>query len=590
MSWGPYYFHFMIRYCCIACIALLCGLASCKKSKSTYPDPNPVDPDPVVPPIVAVQDPAWANTIGFFQEAWKPRRFAAPTYQEVTPVQVSATTSVTIDASKIITRIPPTVWAHNANTWMTSMINEPIFMQHTKALAPGFIRFPAGSGSDIYFWNAERGNLPADVPPTIMNKDGAMQEPGYWFGKINEGWTASIDQYYAVLRETNSIGVLTVNYGYARYGTGADPVAAAAHLAADWVRYDNGRTKYWEIGNETYGDWEWGYRINQAANKDGQPEFVTGALYAQHVQVFVDSMQKAAAETGHTIYIGATLYDGPTEAWMTATTRGWNEGVLKNLGGAPDFYIVHNYFTPFNENSSAAVVMNAGLTVPGKMMDFIKKEMQTYGAPVLPVALTEWNMWAKDSKQQVSNISGLFALAVMNESLKNAYGMAIRWDLLNGWENGNDHGLYSAGDEPGIPKWSPRPSFYYMYYFSRLVGDRLVPTQVTGSSYIKAYASTFSSGEANLTVMNLSDKAITIEVKANNFNFGNRVYWFEFAGGSDNGEFSRKVLVNGEGPALDAGGPSNYPNIKARSHEIKGPLKLTIPAFGAVMCQISVRT
>jgi hypothetical protein len=33
----------------------------------------------------------------------------------------------------------------------------------------------------------------------------------------------------------------------------------------------------------------------------------TGALYAQHINVFADSMRAAAQETGATIYIGAFL-------------------------------------------------------------------------------------------------------------------------------------------------------------------------------------------------------------------------------------------------------------------------------------------
>lgn len=573
-------------YTCMIAVLVVCGCSK-KDSPDPEPEPGPGGPGgPVVTPVVPVADPALAATIGFFDQQWKPRTFTAPAFTDVTPVQTSATVTVTIDASKVITKIPPTVWGHNANTWMTNMVGEPVFMQHMKALNPGFIRFPAGSGSDIYFWNASRDGLPADVPAQIMNSNGVLIDGGYWFGRINEGWTASLDNYYSVLQETKSIGVLTVNYGYARYGTSVDPVAAAAHLAADWVRYDKGRTKYWEIGNETYGDWEAGFRIDQSKNKDGQPEYVSGELYAKHVQVFVDSMQKAAAETGQEIFIGATLYDAPTEAWMTNTTKTWNEGVLKNLNGAADFYIVHNYFTPYNENSTAAVVMNAGLTVPAKMMQFIKKEMQTYGAPVLPVALTEWNMWARDSKQQVSNVSGLFALAVMGESLMNQYGMALRWDLLNGWENGNDHGLFSDGNEPGITKWTPRPSFYYMYYFSRLVGDRLVPVNVTGSTQVKAYASTYSSGEANVTIMNLSDKPVTVELDAKNFNFGKRCYWYQLEGSTDNGEFSRKVLVNGEGPWLAAGGPVNYTALKARSHSIAGKLKMNIPALGAVVMVI----
>src|SRR5690606_41701275 len=109
--------------------------------------------------------------------------------------------------------------------------------------------------------------------------------------------SASLDNYYAMLQQSGNQGMITVNYGYARYGTGKDPVATAAHLAADWVRYDNGRTQYWEIGYENYGDWEWGYRIDRTKNKDGQPEYVNGKLYAQHFKVFVDSMQKAAKET-----------------------------------------------------------------------------------------------------------------------------------------------------------------------------------------------------------------------------------------------------------------------------------------------------
>ncbi|MCF1716691.1 alpha-L-arabinofuranosidase [Flavihumibacter sp. RY-1] len=569
------------------CIVLLVtgNVVGCSKTKDPDPElePGPGTGGPVVTPVVPVADPPLAATIGFFEQHWKPRSFTAPAYIEVTPAQASATATVTIDASKIITKIPPTVWGHNANTWMTNMVGEPLFMQHIKALQPGFIRFPAGSGSDIYFWNAERGGLPADVPAQIMNAVGQLIDGGYWYGKINESWTASLDQYYEVLKQSGSIGVLTVNYGYARYGTSADPVAAAAHLAADWVRYDKGRTKYWEIGNETYGDWEAGYRIDVSKNKDGQPEYVTGELYAQHVQVFVDSMKKAAAEIGQEIFIGATLYDAPTEAWMTNTTKTWNEGVLKNLKAAADFYIVHNYFTPYNENSTSSVVMNAGLTVPAKMMQHIKKEMQTYGAPVLPVALTEWNMWAKDSKQQVSNVSGLFALAVMSESLVNQYGMALRWDLFNAWENGNDHGLFSDGNEPGIPKWTPRPSFYYMYYYSRLIGDRLVPAQVTGSTAIKAYASTYTSGEANLTLINTSDKAVTVQIKANNLNFGKRLYYYQLEGSNDNGEFSRKVLVNGEGPSLAAGGPSNYVQLKARSHPVYEQVKITVPPLSAVI-------
>ena len=144
-------------------------------------------------------------------------------------------------------------------------------------------------------------------PANLLNSVGDPAAAGYWHGGNTASWTFSLDNYYQLLAQTNSTGIITINYGYARYGTSADPVAAAAHLAADWVRYDNGRTKFWEIGNETFGSWEAGYRIDQSQNKDGQPQLITGALYGQHLKVFADSMRVAAQKVGTTIYIGATL-------------------------------------------------------------------------------------------------------------------------------------------------------------------------------------------------------------------------------------------------------------------------------------------
>ncbi|MEO7766228.1 MAG: alpha-L-arabinofuranosidase, partial [Ferruginibacter sp.] len=391
------------------------------------------------------------------------------------------------------------------------------------------------------------------------------------------------DNYYSMLQQTNNQGIITVNFGYSRYGTSADPVATAAHLAADWVRYDNGRTKYWEVGNENYGDWEWGYRINTALNKDGQPEFLTGALYAKHFKVFVDSMKKAATEIGKTIYIGAVTSEAPPESWQTNTTKTWNIGMMPGISNKADFFVGHNYFTPYDQNSTAAVVLSSALAAPAQMMSYITQTLQTNGATVKPVVMDEWNMWAKDSKQQVSNTSGIFAVLVMGEALKNKYGMCSRWDMINGWQNGNDHGLFSPGDEPGIAKWSPRPSFYYMYFFQRSLGDRLVSSTVQGSADIKAYASTYTSGEVNVSVANLGASIQTVEIKFKNFNVGKRYYWYSLEGSNDNGEFSRKVLVNGSGPVTAAGGPIDYATLKARSTLTTNGVKITLPPLSTVM-------
>ncbi len=529
-------------------------------------------------------DPATANTIGFFLDDWLAKTFTAPIFEEAI-LAVAATSTITVDATDIITKIPLSEFGHNAVWWMGPVAGDARIIDPITNLHPHIIRFPGGSSSDAYFWNATQDARPADAPVMINDDAGVKKEPGYSYGKTNYNWQCNLDNYYTMLQQTNNKGIITINYGYARYGIGSNPVAVAAHLAADWVRFDNGRTKLWEIGNENYGNWEWGYRIDVSANKDGQPEYLTGALYAQHFKVFVDSMQKAATEIGNKIYIGAVTAESPsTESWQTNTRRTWNAGMMPGINNKADFFVVHNYFTPYNTNANAAIILGSALTEAETVIKFVTQTLQTNGATVKPIAMDEWNMFSIGSKQQVSNTSGVFAVLVMGEALKNKYGMSARWDVLNGWSNGDDHGLFSNGDEPGaVAKWTPRPSFYYMYYLQKMLGDRLVNSTVLGSSAVKSYASTYTSGQVNVNLVNTSGTAQTVEIKMKNFYSGSRFYWYSLEGSNDNGEFSRKVLVNGIGPAGDAGGPITYTTLKARSAFTINGIKVTIPALGAIM-------
>jgi hypothetical protein len=559
---------------------LLTSITSCKKT--TTPPANPGGPIIGDTIITVPADPAVATTIGFFLNDWTSKSFTAPAYIDQA-ISTSASNIVTVDASSVITKIPLSVFGQNAVYWMGPVTAEPLFINPINNLQPHILRFPGGSASDAYFWNASQGVNPVDAPAMLMNANGVLQNPGYNYGMTNLNWECSLDNYYSLLQQTQNQGLITINYGYARYGTSADPVAAAAHLAADWVRYDNGRTQYWEIGNENFGDWEWGYRIDTTVNKDHQPQYMTGALYAQHFQVFADSMKQAATETGHTIYIGAVTSEAPaTQSWQTNTLQTWNAGLMAGIKNSADYYVVHNYFTPYSTNSPAAEILTDAINVPGQMMSYLTQVIPADGATLKPVALDEWNMFAVNSQQMVSNTSGLFSVLALSEILKNKYGMAARWDLLNGWSNGDDMGLFSAGDEPGISKWSPRPSFYYMYFYKKMLGDRMVPTTVANNTSLSAYSSTYSSGQVNVTLVNTGTTTQTVQLDFKNFLPGNRFYWYSLEGSNDNGNFSRKVLVNGEGPAQTAGGPSDYDQLKAYSSLTQNGVYVTVPSLGMV--------
>jgi hypothetical protein len=192
--------------------------------------------------------------------------------------------------------------------------------------------------------------------------------------------------------------------------------------------------------------------------------------------------------------------------------------------------------------------------------------------------LNEWNITSQGSMQQVSFVNGIHSAILLGESLKSKYGMTSRWDLANGWSGGNDHGLFNNGDEPGVVKWNPRPAFYYMYYFQKMLGDRILPSSVTGSNVL-SYASSFTSGEKAVILVNKGNASQVALVTLENATPGQRFYWYVLTGGTDNGDFSRKVFVNGRGPTQISGGPSaDYSTLKPYSAMTNGGIKVTLPA------------
>lgn len=517
---------------------------------------------------------------GFFLNDFEEKSIASPPYKNQERPSGSSTATVVIDYSTIVAPVSKYIYGNNANPYMTQMVDQPVLINHIKTLSPNLIRFPGGNISSVYFWNADnKDELPADAPEYLIDDKGVQSVSyPYWYGGNTNSWTITLDNYYKMLGMTQSTGMITVNYSYARYSKAANPVAAAAHLAAEWVRYDNGRTKFWEIGNESNGTWQAGYRIVTVDNKDGQPEIITGSLYGKHLKVFADSMRAAAAKIGTSIYIGAQLLQEEPANWATETDKTWNKGVFEETKDIPDFYIIHSYYTPYQTNSTADQILATASTVTKDMMQYVTNAMAAAGVKQKPVALTEWNIFAEGAKQQVSYINGMHAVITLGELIRNKYGEASRWDLANAWDKGNDHGMFNQGDEPDNKnKWTPRPVFYYMYYFQKYFGNYMVHASVSGSNDIVAYASKFSLGQSGVVVVNKGTTEQTVSIDLNDFGYGEKYYIYTLTGGTDNGEFSRKVFVNGMGTALASGGPENVELIQAWGRDIGSGIKITAP-------------
>lgn len=518
--------------------------------------------------LIAVLSLNAQNPQEFFLNDWQPKSAVSPDFVNTPQPASAATVTITVNMKDTVTKVSKYIYGNNAINWAGKMNNDAAIVKSITNLNPHVLRWPGGNLSNEHFWNAVQGKGPTDIPPTLkVNELNA--------GMNTSNWAMTLDNYYDLLKKTNSTGCICVNYSYARYGTGPNPVANAAHYAANWVRYDKGRTKLWEIGNENMGNWEAGYEIDITLNKDGQPKTISGDLYGRHCRIFIDSMKSAAAEIGSEIYIGV----GVTESLVTwnDVMKNWNSGLMPHIADKADFLIVHSYYTPYDQNSNVATILNSASQTKD-YKNYALNDLKTYGKKSnLPVALTEWNIFAVGSMQAVSYVNGMHAALVLGELIKNKYGQAMRWDLMNGWNNGDDHGLFAGSGEPGVTAGTPHAPFFYMYYFQKYFGDVMVGSTVSGNSSVISYASSFSSGESGVVVVNKSTTKQVVDLKVNDFPGARSFYRYVLTGGTDNGNFSRKVFVNGEGTSQAGGGPKNYETIKAYGKSINGNAKFELP-------------
>ncbi len=488
--------------------------------------------------------------------------------------------NITINADTI-GKVSKYIFGNAIAAWAGAHDN-PIFIDGVKLLAPTLIRMPGGSWSNGYFWNG----LPTDVPDSIYdgttyNQTTGEAKKGKFYGQSGaSGSITTPDQYYSLREKTNvSEGLITVNYAYARYGTSEDPVAKAAHLAADWVRYDNGRTKFWEIGNENAGPWEYGWIIDTALNKDGQPQIITGELYGKHFRVFADSMIAAASEIGTKIYIGGLVTIFGETSW-NFVDKTWNKGFFAEVGDKADFYVIHSYF---GYTYTPKYLLNVAVSEPKKQLDALQQDFIKYNAYPKPVALGEYGMGLNATENQATSyINGMQAVLLMCEMIKNNYGLGARWLLLS-WTTQ----MFYSGPET-IYSLHPRPEFYYLHYLPKFYGDQAISTSSPNSD-ILCYASKYSSGETGIIVVNKGtlDQTVGLNISG----VGEKYYIYSFIGGTDDVDFSQNVYINGFGPDSNHWGPySELKNIKANSYNVENEIKFSSPARSIQMIMLEAGT
>ncbi|MGE5426330.1 MAG: T9SS type A sorting domain-containing protein [Methylococcaceae bacterium] len=521
--------------------------------------------------------PLFAQNTNCFLEDFAPKTAIFPISVLTSKTTDVPTVNVTLSADTL-GKISKYVFGNALAVWMGNNTSNTTFIKNVQALNPSLIRFPGGSWGDIFFFNGK----PTDVPDSVYNGTTGKKELFYAISGKND-WPTTTDNYYKLRQQTGSQGLITINYAYARYGLSDKPVEQAAHLAAQWVRYDKGRTKFWEIGNENGGPWEAGWMIDTKTNKDGQPQIISGKLYAQHCKVIADSMKSAAAQIGAKIYVGGQVlhFDGTT-SWNTVD-RTWNAGFLQEIGDAVDFYVMHNYF---GNDANAANLLTVAATDPKKNISFIQQDVINKKAFPKPVALTEYNMNSNSANTTMGNsyINGMQATILFNELIKNNFGLGARWLLASGAD-----GMFYQGDNTSL-LWQPRPDFYYAYYQQKFTGDHVISATSSNTS-ILAYASRFASGETGVVIVNRGKTAQVVKINPKDIGVGNQYYNYTLTGGTDNGDFSLFVSVNGVNPTGTQWGPrQSLETIPASAFSIEDAITVNSPGRSVQFIMVEAGT
>ena len=326
-------------------------------------------------------------------------------------------------------------------------MNAPVTASLMSQAGIGMMRYPGGSYGDIYHWQTNTA-------------PGGYVAPGTGF-----------DSFMSTVQAVGAQPMLIANYG-----------TGTPQEAADWVRYANITkgygARYWEIGNEIYGNGYYGADWEADNHAQKSP-----AAYADNVIQYATAMKAVDPA----IKIGAVLTlpgNWPDSVVASGDSGDWNHTVLSIAGAAIDFVIVHWY----PSGSGAATMLGEPAQVAGELAQ-LRQEIGQYAGPNGPsigIAMTEMNSSVGEDTQP----DALFAADAYLTSLEGGVFTVDWWDTRNGAgtistapdgaTDYGDFGVLSSGGctgsvcEPAAN--TPFPTYFAISMLSKLgrPGDAMV--------------------------------------------------------------------------------------------------------------------
>lgn len=473
----------------------------------------------------------------FYRDYWEARNYQLPANTTSKQLETASTADalITIDASQEIAKVLPTQFGVN-----TPFRNGSDQLERTSLYTKsgmGSLRFPAGSGSNKYFFD---GQIPSDFQIEISGING-----------VNSNYmTPAI--FADFIESANSEATVVVNYFYARYGqteegTREARVQQAADYAAAFVRKMNvelgANIKNWEIGNECYGKWEEGWDVNGS--------IVTGKEYGEDFCVFAEAMKTVDSS----IKVGVVVTRDDDE---------WNSTLLPEVKDHADFLVVHNYFTSVKDATPENLLGSIGQveSVHTTLLDCVEKYTDK-PRDHFPVAMTEFNT---RGPYNCTMVNGLFVAQVLGEVIKTGYGMVNLWVSEWNWSEADQESKgFLARNDPDQDDYTPRQSYMVYHYYEKCFGDQMVEA-ASNHSDVKVYASTFESGEIGLVVVNTSgtEKSVQLDLSAmSNGTDYSTAHWYEFYANTIavSPSVDKQFYINGQTGTTTGGGPENFDDV-----------------------------
>ncbi len=519
----------------------------------------------VVLNIFSVLVSAQTEERNFFLNTWAPRSFTVPDSYNSPPERTAtgSVVTVTIDVSDTVNKVLPTQFGAN----ITFRSGDGILTAGNRISTfdksgLNVYRYPAGSGSNIYFFD---GNYPGSFTNCLDKNGNTISWNPIDGTKSN---ALKPENFVKFIQDVKGEAIVVVNYFYARYGqtqegTREARVLQAAKYAADFVRKMNidlnAGIKYWEVGNECYGAWETGYNVEGLGT-------VTGTEYGEDFKVFVSEMKKVDP----TIKVGAVLFTKDTD---------WNPQVVSQVQNDADYFIIHQYFTSSRNATPENILGSVGMIKEN--MDLLRTTVEqntNFTLDHFPVALTEFNSRGNYTTNMVNSI---FFTRILGEVMKNGLGLSTTWTGEWKYKNDPDNQVKSllAINDPDQGNYTPYSTYMAYHFYDKMFGDHMVSASVTNSNDVNCYASRFGSGEVGISVVNPTASNIAIKLRVNNLRKYRLEKLFRYEVRGSFQYRNTKFYINEETGTTTGGGPDDFDTIILYGESFSNGDTIVIPPY-----------